>query len=541
MSMQRIRLIITLMTVSLIGLIAFQLYWINNAVKINEERFKVDVHEALNAVSHKLEQHEVLFIATQKFQGRHSDSTKIFVNVDSIKVVDLNAGSKPSSSFTFLEKRANQISSPYYTLDISGDSMRFEFKVDDNIQYKDLSAIDPGLSIEVRRFNTEIDSIEKPDIDIKRRVKFVERKTEMVSYVVNELISGNKTIRNRLNPALLDSLLNIEFESKGIDTDFEYAVSDQQQQTVAYASLASWPNTFFNTEFKVGLFPGDLVSDNSFLFVKFPQQESYLIKKIGITLASSVVLIGIIIFCFVYAIMTILRQKKLSEIKNDFINNMTHEFKTPISTVSLACEALSDDAISKEESFRKRYLGIIDEENKRLGQQVEKVLQMATLDKNEINMKLERLDLHAIINRSIDNIALQVEKSNGTISRALNASKHLVMADEIHITNIIDNLLDNANKYSPEEPEITVFTAMSKGYIAVSVKDNGVGMSKEAQQLVFDKFYRVPTGNVHDVKGFGLGLAYVKTMVEELGGYVEVESQQYKGSKFTIYLPYLNE
>jgi two-component system, OmpR family, phosphate regulon sensor histidine kinase PhoR len=216
---------------------------------------------------------------------------------------------------------------------------------------------------------------------------------------------------------------------------------------------------------------------------------------------------------------------------------MTHEFKTPISTVSLACEALQDEDVKKNETFVKRYISIIEAENKRLGLQVEKVLQMAALEKKDFELKLEMIDMHEVIDKALDNINIQIEKREGVIKKQLLAHEKGVMADELHLTNIIYNLLDNANKYSREKPDITITTKNRQGGIIVQIADKGIGMSKEVISRIFERFYREPTGNLHDVKGFGLGLTYVKTMLDALGGEITVKSDIAKGSTFEIYLP----
>ncbi|NJN26461.1 MAG: HAMP domain-containing histidine kinase [Cyclobacteriaceae bacterium] len=291
------------------------------------------------------------------------------------------------------------------------------------------------------------------------------------------------------------------------------------------------------SEFRTNLFTRDIIPTDNYLSIQFPNQQTFLIGKIWISLASSVVLVLVIIGIFGFAIYTILNQKKISEIKNDFINNMTHEFKTPISTVALACEALQDDDVKKNDTFLKRYISIIQAENKRLGMQVEKVLQMATLEKKDFKLKLETLDMHEVIDRALANINIQIEKRNGKIDKRLQAGNNEVLADEVHLTNIIYNLLDNASKYSPEKPEITIATHNYNGGIIVRISDKGIGMSREVMSRIFEKFYREPTGNRHDVKGFGLGLTYVKTMLDALGGTISVKSEIARGSTFEIYLP----
>ena len=245
----------------------------------------------------------------------------------------------------------------------------------------------------------------------------------------------------------------------------------------------------------------------------------------------------VIIFCFYYAIRIILRQKALSDIKNDFINNMTHEFKTPLATVSLAVEALQDPELSNQDSFRARYLGIIKEENKRLVGQVEKVLQAAALDKKEFKLTIESIHLPAMLQACVDQFTLQVENRGGTIELNHRLEDPYLEGDVFHLTHLFTNLLDNANKYSPSSPKIRVEVADQGSQLQITIQDEGVGMNREAVKKIFDKFYRVPTGNVHDVKGFGLGLSYVKTMLEAHKGTIQVQSEPDKGSTFTINLP----
>lgn len=240
---------------------------------------------------------------------------------------------------------------------------------------------------------------------------------------------------------------------------------------------------------------------------------------------------------FGYSVRTIMKQKKLSEMKSDFINNMTHELKTPIATISLASEALNDKDIQQLPDMRDRYLKVISDENGRLAEQVERVLNMAAMDKRDFNLKEEVLDIHELIASAVEKTSLQVEKRSGTIKTILEANHSNVSVDRTHMTNIVQNLLDNANKYSPESPNISIRTFDNMDRISISVQDHGIGMSQEAQRHIFEKFYRVSTGNIHNVKGFGLGLAYVKTMVEAQGGAIKVESELNKGSKFIISLP----
>lgn len=291
------------------------------------------------------------------------------------------------------------------------------------------------------------------------------------------------------------------------------------------------------TSHKVRLFDTDPFNRGAELFLHFPNQRKYLLSTMWLMLASSMVFILVSIICFAITIYTIFRQKRLSEMKTDFINNMTHELKTPISTISLASEMIKAQGASVNEQVRK-YSNIIFDENKRLGNQVDRVLQMALIDRGEMKLKLADIDINEIIEAAMQKINLQVKELNGQVKSVLNASPSSLNGDRVHITNVIYNLLENAVKYSKGSPEIKISTENTNNGIQISVEDNGIGMSKEQQQRIFDKFYRVPTGNLHDVKGFGLGLSYVKKIIDAHEGAVFVKSEIGKGSKFTIELPF---
>ncbi|RMF19862.1 MAG: sensor histidine kinase, partial [Bacteroidetes bacterium] len=248
--------------------------------------------------------------------------------------------------------------------------------------------------------------------------------------------------------------------------------------------------------------------------------------------------LSIIMGCFAYTVWVIFRQKKLSEMKNDFINNMTHEFKTPIATISLATDSITSPVVAGDPSKVRRFADIIKQENQRMNNQVERVLQMAAIDRGDFQLKLSDVNLHEVIARAVDNISLQVERKNGRVSTQLEAERPVVQGDLTHISNIVNNLLDNANKYSPENPEISVSTRNVPDGVEVIVSDNGIGMSKEARKHIFDKFYRVHTGNLHDVKGFGLGLSYVKALMDAHKGRIQVKSEPGVGSSFILFFPF---
>ncbi len=532
------------MATAMIGLVSFQWYWIDSLVEVNQDRFRRDVQQALNNVADKLERQEAMLVAFDNFNS----------NIKFRSATPIAPGNVAYIESTYKKWEVKEEQAPevrafdmHKRLPV-GFQYHFESANGEKIIILDDSSTvifpegDPGAYTASFAFSGGPgDSLRFSAGHYRQTMEKATQKTEMIQVALHELLFEKRNIGSRINTKQLDSLLLAELKNKGIETEFDYGVVDEATGTVVLASKKDTPGHISHTEFKASLFPNDLLGDGSTLVVSFPNQKSFLLQKIWTSMASSAVLIVTIILCFSYAIQTIIRQKKISEVKNDFINNMTHEFKTPISTVALACEALQDDDITLKPDIHKRYLRIIADENKRLGLQVEKVLQMAALDKKDFKLKLEAVDVHKVIEKAIDNIALQVQKKDGVIVPQLLARRPVLMADQMHLTNIVHNLLDNANKYTPDSPEIVVQTRDDHKGIVIAIHDNGIGMSKESIQKIFDRFYRVPTGNLHDVKGFGLGLAYVKTMVEAHAGTITVKSELKRGSTFEIYLPYGNE
>jgi two-component system, OmpR family, phosphate regulon sensor histidine kinase PhoR len=594
-----LRIIIFLMAISTIGLLGFQLYWIKNAIHVNEERFRQDVHSALNAVAEKLERKEALVIAANKFapdtpfemdQNHGSeyyamDYREFFLGqLDSIRsemkalyqepfniVLPENIQQEPlignrqaptpqlspAARMMQLQQKIDSV----MNRQLQSRNHFFDFRTIDSMIMQDMRSsffgqfgYDPQTNSpsvygqernnaqsqseifqkRLKELNQQIDSARQERYkEVERKL---EQKTELIAGAFDELFLPPKPIEQRLDKVQLDTLLRQELTNKGIDLDYQYGIINKGSHQVV---MSSFPMADGNPNpgFQVNLFPNDIMGDHHFLSIMFPGQQKYLLNKIMISLTSSAFLMLVIICCFAIAIFTIIRQKKLSEIKNDFINNMTHEFKTPISTVSLACEALQDQEIRKDESFVSRYVNVIRDENTRLGRQVEKVLQAATLEKKDFKLKYENVDLHKIIEKALANVELMVAKREGKIVKKLEARNHEFLSDQVHLTNIIYNLLDNANKYSPEPPQIEIQTRDAPDGILIRISDQGIGMTREVTKKIFEKFYRAPTGNLHDVKGFGLGLTYVKTIVEAFGGTISVTSTPGKGSSFEVYLP----
>ncbi len=334
-----------------------------------------------------------------------------------------------------------------------------------------------------------------------------------------------------INASVLEFLLVTEFKNRNITAGFEYGIYDCVEKCMVGGNYISPRNVK-----SISQFPETprLGTDGYYFAVQFPFLQANLISQMGIWGFSSAVTL-VVIFFFGYTLFVILKQRRLSEVQKDFINNMTHEFKTPISTIAISAQVLKDPSIVNQPERLMNYATIIENENQRLKQQVERVLQMATLDKGDAGLRKERVDIHEIINETVKSRAIAI---TGAVGVDLQAEVHTVLGDRLHLSNVMDNLIDNAVKYCEQTPDIRVATRTpDQRHIELTVSDNGIGIAPSEKGKIFDKFYRVPTGNLHNVKGFGLGLSYVKDMVEKHEGRISVESLPGKGSSFKIILP----
>jgi two-component system, OmpR family, phosphate regulon sensor histidine kinase PhoR len=349
-----------------------------------------------------------------------------------------------------------------------------------------------------------------------------------------------RTTRKKVDIGTVDSLLADEFRQRNMNTEWEFGVYNpfgndlRVNDNLAHKAALLDPKQSFHFE----LFPDDMHSHPDLLLLYFPNEKQYLFGQVWPLVIISIILIIIIILSFSYTLIMFFRQGKLSELKTDFINNMTHEFKTPVSTISLACEALNDKDIQKSDELYHTYINIISEENKRLGLMAERILQSAALEKGDLVLHKEMTDLHDVLTDVIRNIGIQIEIKDGQIVKDFNAKDSNIEIDRMHLVNVVQNLLDNANKYTPVRPQIIVATRDIANGLVLSIQDNGIGISKADQKKIFDKLYRVPEGNIHNFKGFGLGLSYVKTVVESHGGSIKLESELKKGTKFEVFLPH---
>ncbi len=347
-------------------------------------------------------------------------------------------------------------------------------------------------------------------------------------------------INDTVHPFLLESLLTREFQKRNILENFEYGVYDCFTDSIVYGDYVALGDTEFagRPEGKAPQIKWD--KDGHYFGVFFPHRENAALEleNSRISAWAFSALISLIVFVFfAYSVYIILKQKRLSEMKTDFINNMTHELKTPISTISLSGEVLMGDKIAQQPERLKQYAELIYKENNRLRLQVEKVLQLAALDRGKVKLNKSLIDLHAVVEDAAEALRMVFGSEGPKVTLRLDALDHEILADPVHIDNIIHNLLDNAVKYGGEKPEIEILTRNDGDAVVLIVKDNGIGIPKKSLPYVFDKFYRVPTGNVHDVKGFGLGLYYVRQTVRAHGGKISVQSSEGEGTAFTVKLP----
>ncbi|PZX58099.1 sensor histidine kinase [Algoriphagus chordae] len=570
MSKSNIILIVVLMSLASFGLMGFQFYWVKNAIRINRERFDQNVHEALTFTIEQVEKGENSDLFYSTLIQDSAIQKSLFEKIDPLEFQIRPrrvTNARPSLVDTFFQEPAPQVSPTfrrilesrgvdskvledletfftYMTPEVASElftpdemevlleekvrQLQYLSRVENSTKPQRPTIAQPSLQYGLPEMNLTPDALEK--------IAKANMKIDFFNKLWDETAAGQQAILDRLDTAQVRTLLKRYLIEQNILEDFELGLLKDDGLIMPIGNVKE-QFTLVQQGIQAKLFPNDILGKSNYLYVYFPEKNSHVIREVWLPISSSLLFIFVIIFCFVYAIKVIIRQKALSDTKNDFINNMTHEFKTPLATVSLAVEALQDPELSSQDKFRSRYLGIIKDENKRLVSQVENVLQAAALDKKDFNLKIELINLTEILESTVDHFSLQVEKNGGQITFNNSMTSPIIEGDLFHISHILNNLLDNANKYSPENPFIIIEARDDADQVYITIKDEGIGMNKDAQRKIFDKFYRVPTGNVHDVKGFGLGLSYVKTMLEAHKGGIQVSSELGKGSSFTINLP----
>jgi two-component system phosphate regulon sensor histidine kinase PhoR len=491
------------MSVAIAVFIGIQVYWIRNSMQLKEANFKRSIDEAVNRA--------LLNLETIEFSRRTTKGSLQLLALDSNNQLISQSLSGDTSLLKGIAKPATENG----LIKMPGQDVP-----------EQATANADKLPLSVTQNASEGAAL---------------RKQIMLNYVMNQTLGEDPDhkIESHITVGLIDTLLKQEFAGKGINSEYEFGVYSPDSNKIVLEKTGKYHEELLFKGYSFFLFSGSALSTRDFLLVYFPDQSRYNLRSLWAMMLLSLTIVVVIVAAFSYSVFTIIRQRKLSELKNDFINNMTHEFKTPISTISLACQALSDKDIPRSNEMYNDYIQIIADENHRLGEMAEKILQTAILEKGNLHLRDESIDIHELISDVIHKIAIQIEIRDGVINQSLKASQPIIKADKVHLSNVIYNLLDNANKYSPRKPHILVSTSSAENGVHISVQDKGMGISKANLKRVFDKLYRVPTGDVHNVKGFGLGLSYVKFIVEKHGGNISVESEPGKGSTFTLFLPYV--
>ncbi len=521
------RLLILLMSLSLIGIIFIQVYWFNSSLEKNEEEFKFHIKQVLGNVAHKLQKQEE------------------YTFLDKYKKLKDSIGKNPQKSdlleYGYYQRNSKTNETIIYSSSITAEdydiySSLFE-NTNDSLKIKNFSA---KRKTEVYNGNpidkNGITSTTTPDLTIENEgdVEILENAQFEIFY---KDIAAVTPIQNRVSTEQLYKLLKNELDEYGVKTAFEFNVYSNGLATKIKSDKFVFDK--YST-YSIPIFVDNEGKNSYQLLTTFPQKKRFLFREIvGITVLS-VLFTLIIIIAYANALNQLIKQRQISEIKTDFINNMTHEFKTPIATINLALDAIKNPKIIDDKEKVFRYLQMIRDENKRMHAQVENVLRISKLEKRELDINKENIDVHNIIEDAIEHVHLIIEDRQGKITTSLKATRTSVLANDVHFTNVMVNILDNAIKYSPQTPIVEVSTENLNDFIIIKVKDFGAGMSKVAQKRIFEKFYREHTGDVHNVKGHGLGLAYVKRIIEDHNGQISVDSEKGKGSTFTIKLPLIN-
>jgi len=516
------------MSLALVGILLLQFYWIRNVHELHAEEFKTDVNTAVEMAIVDIENFEknIVYSKSKKYKNNLSIKPGVISNqlnlLESFKIHD--------------------------TI-ISRDNKKLQYLVVSGVTRDSVS----GASAEHRVITQDFSLF--TDIEFKSKTlkhndscismpsylnQNVEQGAIMKSKYLNELMLRMFTsnifddIRVRLDPKVLDTLIHNRLLKEDLDTLFQFRIKDSKHEVITFEdSPRRYMKQIDDPEFSFKLYPSDIVSTQYYLELDFPNYKAYMIKQMFGTLIASLFLILIIVFSFYFAVYTIFQQKKVSEIKNDFISNMTHELKTPISTISLACEAIEDPDIKNNIETLNSFIDMIASENKRLGNLVEKVLQTSLLERGKLNLQMSNYNIDELVTSVIKSFEIQFKQRGGELQlKRLDNVIHEV--DKIHFSNVLFNLMDNALKYSKDIPITKVELIKENKGFSILIIDNGIGIKKEDQKRIFDKLYRVSTGDVHDVKGFGLGLDYVKKIIDMHNGKLTVKSELNKGSTFKI-------
>ena len=534
--------LIIMMLLSIIGIIWVQTIWITRAVSIQNEGFDYEVRTSLLNAAATIESSRKMnffnnFMPADPFS--FNDSSSDITGYLSIG----GSGSSPDNKFS-INITNQSVTGGYDTGKVTTVNKSYTITGNNSIIADSdtyiISGPDKSGKMNIIR-NGENLKTDSRAVYIKQNefLNWVKKRSNefqnMSDQMISEIYQWEKTLE--LDNKEIEYTLNQTLAYNQIQTPCEYAIiKNGVVQSGTFKK--SMKNDFLKSKYMVRLFPDNIIGQNLALSVIFPERTNYVLGSMLWILGGSMLFSLFILATFALSLFFIIRQKKISEMKSDFINNMTHEFKTPIATISLAADTIINSKVIKDEVSIKHFIGMIKKENSRMNKKVETILQIASLDKKEIEFRFENVSIHTLIEHAIETIEIQVHQRNGKITLNLNAEQPFLYGDGEHLTNLVNNLLDNAIKYSPDLLEITITTQNREKGIILTVEDKGIGMTKAVQSKIFERFYRQSSGNVHDVKGFGLGLNYARSIIEAHKGTINVFSEPGKGSRFEIFLPF---
>ncbi len=563
------------MTCALLGVVAMQLYFLTQSYNLQSKLFDRSIREALNTVVAKLaKQDHINYLNTRAEKKGIDDQRQLAVKIepnvrerhlarlrDSLRRLTNELADFEQGSVN-IQLRVVEYVDPYGIVQtgyfpevVKNPKTGKAYKRGRLNKYDTIAQIpyiDPQFGRQIYT-QTRINPLWEAEQDRKKKEKqlFLVKKALSEDSIQHSIALGlaaqedvyeeyrksGQSLKNRISPYYIDSLLTYELHNQGIFLPFSYVVTTSSD-SVIYAKGAGKKNGksiyVDSSNYQSAIFSREVINDPGKLKLFFDDKNTLILGRMEGAMGTTAGLLFVLIFCFGYTIFTIIRQKKISEMKTDFINNMTHEFKTPVSTIMIASEALKDSEIVSDKARISRLANIIYEENERLGSHIERVLNIARIDRNDFKLDNKPVDINEMVTVVLDSMALKLQKHNTEVVLNLDAENAVINADELHFSNVLYNLIDNAIKYSPDAPHITISTFNKNGQIVVKVADKGIGMGRDQQAKIFEQFYRIPTGNLHDVKGFGLGLSYVNTIVKRLNGTIAVKSEKDKGSEFEL-------
>ncbi|MFV8327409.1 sensor histidine kinase [Flavobacterium sp. ZS1P14] len=521
------RLLVLLMSLSLIGIILVQVYWFNTSFKNNDEQFKFHVKQVIGNVANKLQQQEA-YSFYDKYNHYKDSTGKIPKKNDLLEFYYVQKNPKTNE----IIKYSNMIGTEDYDISSTFFDKKFDREKFKSFNSKRVTEVYNNKNID----NPGVQQSLIPDVRIEKSGNLDVLDNAQFEIFFKD-IAAAMPLEERVSKETVKKLIKKELEEYGVNTKFEFGIYSSNLATKIKSDNFKYDR---DATYSIPIFSDNEGNSKYQLLVTFPHKKKFLLSELVSITILSIIFTLIIIIAYSSALNQLIRQRHISEIKTDFINNMTHEFKTPIATINLALDAIKNPKIIDDKEKVFRYLQMIRDENKRMHAQVENVLRISKLEKKELDINKDSNNIQDVINDAIEHVNLILEDRHGTITSHFDASRTTVLINDVHFTNVLVNILENAIKYSPNVPEIDVYTENVKDMVIIKVKDNGLGMSKVAQKRIFEKFYREHTGDIHNVKGHGLGLAYVKRIVEDHNGQVYVESEKGKGSTFIIKLPLIN-